>query len=38
MKRAIPINRDTQENDCDGEFSRYIGTGYLSTEKQIINR
>ena len=31
MKRAIPINRDTQENDCNGEF-------HLATEKQIINR
>jgi hypothetical protein len=28
----------TQENVCNGEFSRYIGTGYLAIKKQITNR
>jgi len=30
MKRAIPSTRDTQDNDCNGEF-------HLAIKKQIID-
>lgn len=30
-------NLGTRQNDFHGEFSRYIGTGYVAIKKQIIN-